>query len=1054
MSGSADFRIAPDYNWPGIPAATLSLGDNVNAYWAGNLNTGAGTFVSIGELAGVSTASLKGGNIGGRQITYRIGGRGGDAVFAGTISEQANGITNLVKQGAGVWTLSGNAAINGDVTVEAGTLNLGGTLGQIAGKSTTVADAAMMTLDGTLNSATLRISSGGSLDGQGTLNGDLANDGLVELASGSFAVAGNITNSGYFRVRATGSLALGGTFTNSGVLNLIGSSQPVPPGTSNTGVILTDRAPGIVRWSGSNGPLWDIHTSVNWLDVSSQPAVFFPGDAVVFDDSATITDIELAGSLAPASVNVATAQSFTFTGGAIGGSGGLVKSGSGSLAVTSTLEFTGNLTVAAGSLTLASASSWPAASPVIEVDAGATLGVVALPSGATIGAARTLRGAGTVDGDLTIIGGHDPGPGSTVTGAITYQASSRVSWSLSANSTATGSFGTISAEDVVIESGASLNLVFNSPGSAVDFTQSYWASPRSWTVLSSATRAGVFSIGSQSTDAQGGVPGGFGVFSLSASGGSLVLNWSPILVIAIWKGVNNGNWDLSTPNWDKNGAISVYQNGVTTRINDGSSVTAINIVETVSPGPMEFDSSLNHTIGGAAPINGSASLDKKGGGTLTLTSANGFSGGTAIHSGSLAITHAAALGTGVVTLSGGHWNTGTLAPANSIVVTADSVIGGGSGNGSHGIKALSGAGVLTIDAASVFDLEGPMSSFSGTVRITGPGSVRFNGSFGSAAAAFELGTRPLSARNGGTYQLGSLAGQPGSLLNIASYTGGVTFNIGGNNASTVFAGNITNGPGTTTIIKTGSGTLTLAGTCTHTGSTSVSAGTLRVTGSLADTAVTVNANATLETAGSILIPSLVLQSSATLGMTAGPASVPVRVSGNVTLAGSLRATVAAGTTFGRFPILTCGGTRTGTFSLTSVVPQISHHVSYTAGEVILFLDDSDEDTLPDTWELANFGNLAQAPGGDFDNDGTSNLVESRLGLDPASGGSAFSATCSGRTLTWPSAAGVVFSIRRNTGLDPAGWQFIGTITGGSEATATFTDPEPFIRAFYQISFEP
>ena len=57
--------------------------------------------------------------------------------------------------------------------------------------------------------------------------------------------------------------------------------------------------------------------------------------------------------------------------------------------------------------------------------------------------------------------------------------------------------------------------------------------------------------------------------------------------------------------------------------------------------------------------------------------------------------------------------------------------------------------------------------------------------------------------------------------------------------------------------------------------------------------------------------------------------------------------------------------------------------SVTSADAALFLD-TDGDGLPDTWEIANFGNLAQRATGDFDGDGISNVDEHRDGTNPAS----------------------------------------------------------------------
>lgn len=1067
ISGSAEFRL---YNGNGLPAAALSLGNGVTALWPGGLNTGTGTFVSFGELSGTASSTLMGGTVGGRQITYRVGGRGTDATFAGTISEQTNGLTNLIKTGGGTWTLSGTGIVNGDLTVEAGTLAITGSFTQTSTKSTLVQDSAVLVLDGTLASGNLAVADGGKLAGQGSLNGALTNDGLVELSSGSFDISGAVTNNGYFRVKSPATFTATGGLINNGTLNLIGSTQTLPPGIVNNGLVLTDRAPATITWTGTAGAAWDVQTSVNWTNSSSQPDVFFPGDTVLFNDTATTSAVELAGTLTPASVSVDTSQAFSLNGGALGGAGGLTKSGSGSLTVSSALNFTGPVHVAGGELALADAVSWPAGSSLIEVAQGAILDLTALPS-VTMAAGRTLRGAGAVQGAVTVNGAHDPGPGASFTGSLSYGSTARVSWSLASNNTTAGTFDSIQAETVTISTGAALDLVFNDSASGVNFSDPFWAAARSWTFLTSNARTGVFSIGNQTADLSGRSSADYGTFAITESGNSLVLTWTPADIV--WRGTTNANWDLATANWQRVASVTAFLNGSPTRIDDGTNVTSINLVSSVSPGSMAFDSTKSYSLGGVGSINGAMVLEKKGVGRLTLSSANGFTGGTVVSGGTVVIANAAALGTGPVTLAGGSWDTGALTPTNSVVVTADSTIIGGSGSGAQGIKAVSGTGVLTLNSTSNFDLEGAMTSFSGTVRLTGTGNVRLNGTGGSDLASFDLGTRTLSARNGGTYKLGSLTGVAGSVLTIASYPSGVTFSIGANNQSSAFPGVISNGSGTSSVIKVGTGTLTLSGACTYSGSTSVNAGELSVTGSLGGTAVAVASGATLSgtgsiggavsvsgslapgpAAGTLSIASLQINPSGAILMGVAPSGDRINVAGNLTLAGSLQVNLASGVTFGRFPLLVHGGSRTGSIALSGVPSGTPAHLAYGANEVVLFIDDQDEDGLSDSWEQQNFGGLVQTAGSDFDGDGTSDLVEFRLGLDPKNGTSAFRAVCSGHTLEWPSAPGIVFTVKRSVSLNANQWEVIGTVTGGAEPTSTFTDPTLLDRAFYRIEFAP
>ena len=82
-------------------------------------------------------------------------------------------------------------------------------------------------------------------------------------------------------------------------------------------------------------------------------------------------------------------------------------------------------------------------------------------------------------------------------------------------------------------------------------------------------------------------------------------------------------------------------------------------------------------------------------------------------------------------------------------------------------------------------------------------------------------------------------------------TGSATLSVGGNNASSTFTGSLQNGGGSLALVKTGSGTLTLAA-ATYSGGTTVDGGTLQLSvgggsaGTLAGNApITVNSGAIL-----------------------------------------------------------------------------------------------------------------------------------------------------------------------------------------------------------------
>jgi autotransporter-associated beta strand protein len=427
---------------------------------------------------------------------------------------------------------------------------------------------------------------------------------------------------------------------------------------------------------------------------------------------------------------------------------------------------------------------------------------------------------------------------------------------------------------------------------------------------------------------------------------------------------------------------------------------------------------------------------------------------------------------------------------------------------------VSGAGTLNYRSTYVrSDITGNWSAFTGIVNVitdAGGGEFRITPSYswpGLPAATVNLSANTMFYHDGilddgagTTIPVGALNGPAGSFLR-GGVTGGraLTYRVGSKNTDATFAGSIgeRNTSTATNYVKTGSGIWTLAGTGLWNGGTTVEQGTLRITGtmtcagatgvesgallkleggSFSTEAIEVAPGATLAAHGSLTTDlnlagtfegrgfatgtagTLNLQGNAFLSGTTrlrgGTTSDRIAISGDLSLGGTLQVSLAPGTAFGRYPLLTCDGNLTGSALLTGIPPGTTAHLSTTIpGQVALVIDDSDEDGLPDTWETANFGNLAQTAGGDGDGDGTSNLAEYRLALNPSNGSSAFRTAITGRTLTWPSAPGIVFTIRRSPDL-LGSWPAIGTVTGGPGNTASFTDPTTFGKAFYRVEFTP
>jgi autotransporter-associated beta strand protein len=165
-------------------------------------------------------------------------------------------------------------------------------------------------------------------------------------------------------------------------------------------------------------------------------------------------------------------------------------------------------------------------------------------------------------------------------------------------------------------------------------------------------------------------------------------------------------------------------------------------------------------------------------------------------------------------------NTGTLSFDNTSTAANASITNSSSLNFNN--SSTAGNASITNNNNLTFN----NNSTAGNAAITnnGGGVVDFSASTGPA------GDNKLSA--------GSIAGAGAYLLGANELT------VGANNMSTAVSGVISGTPGS--LVKAGTGTLTLSGINTYTGPTTVNAGTLAVNGSIAPSVLTtVNAGGTL-----------------------------------------------------------------------------------------------------------------------------------------------------------------------------------------------------------------
>lgn len=202
---------------------------------------------------------------------------------------------------------------------------------------------------------------------------------------------------------------------------------------------------------------------------------------------------------------------------------------------------------------------------------------------------------------------------------------------------------------------------------------------------------------------------------------------------------------------------------------------------------LDTSAGLGHTYSGALS-NGATgmTLTKNGAGTQTLSASNSYSGGTTLNSGTLNLGHSAALGSGILAVGGSS----TLQAGTDVLNLAN--------------NATLNSGTLAID------LQTPRLSFSGV--INGSGALSKTGA----------GTLILSGTNsysGGTLvSAGTLSGTTDGLQGNITNNAAVIFN---QSSSGTYGGLLS---GTGSLLKSGSGTLSLTAANTHRGTTRVENG--------------------------------------------------------------------------------------------------------------------------------------------------------------------------------------------------------------------------------------
>ncbi len=402
-----------------ISAGTLQVGDGTLAG-----STGTGLITNNATLtfntATAFTATAANAIVGTGAVT-KTGP--GTAVLSGATANTYSGNTTVT---GGTLVLSKTTAVDaigGNLFVEAGgTVAYGTTAGQLADH---ILDTASVTINGgTFGSgagnteaaptagifdtvASVTLNSGVFLSGRGdaipfTVSGAFAaNGGRAHLSRGGSLSAASFTFASGSTLELDGGstgvisrllVGSGGLHIAGAAINLNQGPSAITAGSQGSSIILS----GNVTTTGT--------TTVTRVNAQVEPRAQFDvnGADRTFDVTGTLTL-----GTAAAQVNIVNTGATA---------GGVVKVGGGNLVLAGNNTYNGDTTIQAGTVTLTGSLS---GSANIDVHTNTTFDVSGVAGGYTLGAAQTLKGIGTVVGNMSIAGTLSPNT-STSIGALTF----------------------------------------------------------------------------------------------------------------------------------------------------------------------------------------------------------------------------------------------------------------------------------------------------------------------------------------------------------------------------------------------------------------------------------------------------------------------------------------------------------------------------------------------------------------------------------------------------------------------------------------------------------
>lgn len=366
-----------------------------------------------------------------------------DYIFDGAGS--LSGSMRLDKAGSGSLTMNTDNDYTGETTVWNGELVLDGVLSQSPvlvnrfsgiggrgtfGKGVSMPDGGKVTVSTQGVADTLVINDSLYIGGDAQIYFDLSDDtsGLLKTndilrINGDIMLLGKTTISinlldgslgvgKYELIESTGDLNV--NIDDINIEGLMGFLYEIMK--TDSSLILESfyvRPPSTIVWKGDKSDIWDLITSLNWLN-NDTADWFVQNDTVIFDDSgSSTTTIQLANSLPVGKIHVNGSTDYTFEGtGFISGAAKLVKTGNAMLTLSTSNTFSGGTVVENGLLMTNNTSGSATGPGTVMVENGASLsgtgiveGPVIMNEGSALAPGNKAIGELTVNNDITFMTG-------------------------------------------------------------------------------------------------------------------------------------------------------------------------------------------------------------------------------------------------------------------------------------------------------------------------------------------------------------------------------------------------------------------------------------------------------------------------------------------------------------------------------------------------------------------------------------------------------------------------------------------------------------------------